>query len=144
MKHFSKTAISSFLFASTLATRAQTLRVEILNGKTGKPVANEHVNMFLGRDSGNLAGNRDIGEFNTDADGIFTVSQFAPATRSFDVYVNWHKPCATKLTTFSLPEIFSKGIVSENSCNAKVGRTAEPGTLILFVRDETFFEKMSH
>ncbi|WP_433984443.1 hypothetical protein RBB78_06045 [Tunturiibacter empetritectus] len=45
---------------------------------------------------------------------------------------------------FSLAEIFSKGIVSENSCKAKVRRPAEPGTLILFVRDETFFEKMAH
>ena len=40
--------------------------------------------------------------------------------------------------------VLSTGIVSENPCRTTVGRIAEPGTLILFVRDETFFEKMAH
>ena len=46
---------------------------------------------------------------------------------------------------FSLQEIFTqRGIVSENTCKAKLEGSAKPGTLILFVRDETFFEKMAH
>jgi len=139
-----KAATLTLLFASALIMKAQTLRVQILNGKNGKPVVNEHVNVFRTGDFGDLAGNRDHREFNTDANGIFTVSQIAPETDSFTVAVDWHRPCAKNYAKFSLHEIFLKGIVSENSCKAKVGRIVEPGTLILFVRDETFFEKMAH
>jgi 5-hydroxyisourate hydrolase-like protein (transthyretin family) len=144
MNSLSKAAFLAPLFALAVIANAETLKVQVFNGTTGKPVANEHVNIFLGKDSGDLASNRNIGEFNTDADGIFTVSQFAAETHSFTVYVNWHKPCAKNLTTFSLQEIFSKGVVSENSCRSKLERSVTPGTLILFVRDETFFEKMAH
>ena len=144
MNRLLKVATLTLLFASTLIMKAQTLRVQILNGKNGKPVANEHVNLFRNGDFADPAGNYNVPGFGTDAAGIFTVSQIAPDTRSFAVYVDWHKPCATKRTTFSMQDIFSKGIVSENSCKAKVGRIAEPGTLILFVRNETFFEKMAH
>jgi hypothetical protein len=76
-------------------------------------VANKHVNLFRTGDFGDLAGNRNIDGFNTDASGFFTVSQIAPETHLFTVYVEWHKPCAKKLATFSLPEVFLKGIVSE-------------------------------
>jgi len=140
----SKAAIFSFLFASTLIANAQTLRVQILNGKNGKPVANEHVNLFRTGKFGDLAGNRDVGGFKTDADGVFTVSQIAPETDSFTVSVDWHRSCANSYATFSLREIFSKVVASENSCKPKLEQSAMPGTLVLFVSDETFFEKMAH
>jgi hypothetical protein len=38
----------------------------------------------------------------------------------------------------------STGVVSKNSCNSKLKRSSIPGTLVLFVRDETFFKKMAH
>jgi hypothetical protein len=136
-----KTAIFTLLFASVVITNAQTFRVQILDGKTGKPVANEHVNLFRPGESG---ANWHIGEFNTDANGILTVSPIAPKTDSFTVAVDWHRPCAKSYAKFLLEDIFSKGVVSENSCKTRVERRAEPGTLILFVRDETFFEKMAH
>jgi hypothetical protein len=129
-------------------TSAQTLRVQILNGKNGKPVANEHVNLFRAGDFGDLAGDRDVRGFNTDADGGITTSDIAPEIHSFLVSVDWHRQCTenekVNHIAFSLPEIFAKGVVSENTCKPKIKRTAEPGTLILFVRDETLFEKMAH
>jgi hypothetical protein len=129
-------------------TSAQTLRVQILNGRNGKPVANEHVNLFRTGDFGDLAGDRNVRGFNTDADGAIATSDIAPDIHSFLVSVDWHRQCTEnkKLNpiAFSLQEIFAKGIVSKNTCKPKVKRTAEPGTLILFVRDETLSEKMAH
>jgi hypothetical protein len=87
---------------------------------------------------------RRIGDFHTAVDGIVTVSITDPHADSLDVYVEWHHPCAKKRVAFSLQEIISTGVVSENSCNSKLKRSSIPGTLILFVRDETFFEKMAH
>jgi hypothetical protein len=136
-----KAAILILLFVSALITNAQILRVQVLNGKTGKPVANEHINLFRPGESG---ANWHIGEFNTDANGIFIFSQIGAKTDSFTVAVDWHRPCAKCYAKFSLQDIFSNGSVSENTCKPKLRRSAEPGTLILFVRDETFFEKMAH
>jgi len=138
--HF-KAAIPILLFASALMANAQMLRVQVLDGKTGKPVTNEHVNLFRPGESG---ANWHIGEFNTDANGIFVFSQIGAKTDSFTVAVDWHRPCAKSYAKFSLQDIVSKGFVSENICKPKLRRSAEPGTFILFVRNETFFEKMAH
>jgi 5-hydroxyisourate hydrolase-like protein (transthyretin family) len=136
------------LFALAVITNAQTLRVQILNGKTGKPVANEHVNLFRSEGFGDLAGKRGVAGFTTDADGTVTTSEIAPEVHALFVSVDWHRQCSenekVNRISFSLQEIFVKGVVSENTCKPKVTRTALPGTLVLFVRDETFFEKMAH
>jgi hypothetical protein len=145
--HFNA-AILILLFASALISNAQMLRVQVLDGKTGKPVANEHVNLFRTGDFGDLAGDRNVRGFKTDADGVITTSDIAPNIHSFLVSVDWHRQCTedekVNRISFSLQEIFVKGVVSENTCKPKVTRTVLPGTLVLFVRDETFFEKMAH
>jgi hypothetical protein len=115
------------------------LHILILNGKTGKPVANEHVNIFSSSDYRNVA------EFNTDVNGIISTSDIAPDLHAFYVAVDWHRQCTKKNPpAFSLQEVFAKGIVSENTCKPKFPQPPQPGALILFVRNETFFEKMSH
>jgi len=124
--------------------KSETLRVQILNGRTGKPVANEHVNLFRNGDFAAPSGDHNNPGFTTDADGVLAVSQIAPETHLFTVAVDWHRPCAKNYLPFSVQEIVSKGVVSENNCKPKLERSAVPGTLILFVRDETFFEKMAH
>ena len=141
MKSHLKSATLILLFVSAVITDAQMLRVQVLNGKTGNPIANEHINLFRPGESG---ANWHIGEFNTDANGVFTFSQVVAKTDSFTIAVDWHRPCAKSYAKFSLQDIVSKGLVSENTCKPKLVRIAEPGTLILFVRDETFFEKMAH
>jgi hypothetical protein len=132
-------------YAQASASIETQLRILILNGKNGKPVANEHVNIFRAGDFGDLSGNRNVAGFNTDVNGIVTTSDIAPDVHAFYVSVDWHRQCTKKNpTTFSLQEVFTKGIVSENTCKPKLVRSASPGTLVLFVRDETFFEKMAH
>jgi hypothetical protein len=141
MKRHGKSAVAFSLFVLTCSSISQTLKVQILDGKNGKPLVNQRVVLMGGSGSG---GSRPIGNFHTEADGIFTVLQIDPDTRSLDVYVEWHHPCAKNRAAFSLASILSTGFVSENPCNRKVEKSATPGTLILFVRDETFFEKMAH
>jgi hypothetical protein len=131
------------LSVATLAADAQTLRIQILNGKSGNPVAHEHVNLFRSEGFADLTGDSNIHGFTTDANGVIEVSQIAPQTHSFSVSVDWHQQCAIGRVTFSLQAIFAAGLVSENSCKKKITRSAKPGTLILFVRDDTFFEKMA-
>src|SRR5438105_2850318 len=126
-----KAATLMLLFASALITDAQMIRVQVLNGKTGRPVANEHINLFRPRES---SANWHIGEFNTDANGVFTFSQVAAKTDSFTIAVDWHRPCAKNYAEFSLKDILSQGSVSENTCKPKLRRSTAPETLILCVR----------
>ena len=147
MRSFLSTLAILFFLVTQTAT-AETLRIQILNGKSGKPVANEHVNVFRTGDFGDLTGNRNVAGFTTDADGVFTTSDIRSDIHSFLVSVDWHRQCSkndkVNNVAFSLHEVFTKGVVSENTYKPKLERTATPGTLILFVRDETFFEKMAH
>jgi hypothetical protein len=147
MRSFLGTLAILFL-AVAPTTNAETLRIQILNGKTGKPVAHEHVNVFRTGEFGDLTGNRNVAGFTTDTDGVFTTSDIRSDIHSFLVSVDWHRQCVknnkVNNVACSLQEIFTKGVVSENACKPKLERSATPGTLILFVRDETFFEKMAH
>jgi hypothetical protein len=136
-----------FLIAAVLlvplAVTAQTLRVQIINGKTGKPVAHEHVNFFRNESFSDLAGRRDVHGFMTDEDGVITTSDITSDTKTIGVTVDWHRACSKTYQWFSFSEILSTGLVSENSCKSKINRGLDPGTLIIFVRNETFFEKMA-
>jgi hypothetical protein len=79
---------------------------------------------------------------------MIKTSDIAPNTPSFDISVDWHRECTSKdkinRIAFLLQEIFAKGVVSENACKPKIERSVTPGTFVLFVREETFFEKMAH
>ncbi len=142
MKRRYRPVVVFSLFALTWSASSQTLKVQILDGKSGKPLANQHV-VLMGQSGPEVA--RHIGDFHTEADGNITVSPINPENRSFSVYVEWHHPCAKTQAIFSVMSVLSTGFVSENSCNPKLEQPpSKPGTLILFVRDETFFEKMAH
>ena len=136
----------AFVFFFAFAASAQTLRIQMLDGKTGRPVANEHVNLYRGSDSKDLTGNSFIRNFVTDRDGVITTTDIDRDTKTVGVAVSWHRPCLKEFRWqwFSLSEVFSSGLVSENSCKPTVEKVAPPGTLIFFVREETFFEKMAH
>jgi 5-hydroxyisourate hydrolase-like protein (transthyretin family) len=141
MKWCCRTVIVLSLFALTWSASSQTLVIQVLDGKSGKPLANQRV-VVMGQSGSE--GARRIGDFHTEANGNIAISPIDPQVRSLSVYVEWHHLCAKHQATFSVMNVSSTGLVSENSCNPKIKRTAEPGTLILFVRDETLFEKMAH
>jgi hypothetical protein len=124
--------------------RAQTLHVQIVDGLNGKPIANQHLLVFGSEDEKlALVEHPRRTEFVTDAEGFVTFSQVASTVRAVVIFVDWHHPCS-KTRTFNLEQVFSEGVVSENSCKRSIKRVATPGTLVFFVRDETFLEKMAH
>jgi hypothetical protein len=134
------------LFACTMISSAQTLRIQIVNGKSGEALSNQHVVLMGAVDADDQSSLRRMEDFTTDKDGIGAVSKIAPEIKAIYVFVEWHHQCAKNVgVRFSLRDIFATGTVSENSCKPKLSRlTPLPGTLVLYVRDETFFEKMAH
>jgi hypothetical protein len=130
------------IFFTSVAT-AQTLRIQILDGRTGKPIAQEHVNLFRNGTVGADGLNRNGWGYTTDNKGLLTIPTVAPDTKSVAVYVDWHHPCSKVIAWFPVNKVLSDGVVSENTCKPKLESSPVPGTLIFFVRDETFFEKMA-
>jgi hypothetical protein len=105
-----KAVALTLLFASASITNAQTLIVQVLNGKSGKAVANEHVNLFRTEGFGDLAGNRGVAGFTTDANGMITTSEIASEVHAFFASVDWHRQCTKRNpVAFSLQEIFREG-----------------------------------
>jgi hypothetical protein len=139
-----------FLFAllvsfSSLTVYGQTLRIQVLSGRNGKPVAHEHVNLFRTSEPfSDITGRRFTPGWTTDANGFISVSDIASDVHSVHISVDWHRPCSKVVPDFLLDEVMFKGLVSENACKPRIHAAAVPGTLIFFVRDETFFEKMAH
>ena len=112
-----------------------TIRVLMLNAKTGGPESNAGVNFFV-------KGVRNTASFGTNAEGVATIEvkpddQVSPLT-------NWGHTCR-KHPEFSEPEytsvqeILTHGVVIENTCGKA---RAEPvrGQITIFVRKLTFWE----
>ena len=80
MKRDTKLELGLFIAVSLISAHqlnAQTLRVQVLNGRTREPVAHEHVNLFHEGSFGDFAGKKDVGGFETDANGYFDDAQIA-------------------------------------------------------------------
>src|ERR1019366_8152475 len=106
----------AFVFFFAFAASAQTLRIQVLDGKTGKPVANEHINLFANGTLTDHRGNRDGWGYTTDQSGSFTFSDLTPEIKSFTIYVDWHRPCPKRWLWFDPGNIRTAGVVSDNTC----------------------------
>jgi len=125
---------------SIQANPPRTIIVQVLNGKTGKPIKGEAPNIWIG----NV---KDPVNPRTDSKGeiALEIGQAQPA--EIRVMGNYYMDCRRRENQelmmnvrYSLTEIIAKGVVSENGCGQS--RTNPiPGKLILYMRPMTFKEK---
>jgi hypothetical protein len=126
--------------AGAQAADATALRVQILNGKTGRPVTNQHLRMFR-KDGKAIDGKGET----TDGEGYAAIPNVDAALSDVFISVDLHLPCSkTGKHDFSLAKVRVSGVVSENVCRPRITMYPQAGTLIFYVRDETFIEKMRH
>jgi|SRR5580658_1507591 hypothetical protein len=131
-----------FLLAVAVLCQGQQSKIVIrlLNGETGKPIPDKSFNVWLG-DGGMLLLNTDRkGEISLDVSNVQPREvRINPSTR-FDCRSR-HDFSAGYRIKYSLDEVASRGVVSENLCG-NPSAPPEPGVLILFVRPRTFIEGM--
>ena len=128
--------------ASVHAQDAMTLRVQILNGKTGRPLVNQKIVLMTKTGPPAEAAQRLASEV-TDGEGYAALPAVNDPAAAVLVYVEAHQPCSkTAKRSFAPTKVRVTGIVSENSCKTRISMYPQPGTLIFFVRPETFLEKM--
>jgi hypothetical protein len=130
---------------STLALQAQVIRIKVVNGKNGKPVANLDImfnteipawspySLFTDR-NGEVAVK--VGSFTKMV--VFTPSmKYRPCLKPT---IKGHAPSTP---SYSVADILSKGISMENSCG-KRRVDAAPGEIVYFVRPWTFWETLTY
>gem|GEM_PF-2838074 len=120
------------------AAAAPSLRIQILSGKTGRPVTGQHI--VLMRDDGGAP--KRLADEKTDGEGYAAIPNVDGAAK-VSVLVDGQRPCSKiAKRSFELVQVRTAGVVSENTCKPRITLFPQAGTLVVFVREETFFERL--
>jgi hypothetical protein len=148
-----------------IPARAQEIRIRVLNGRNGKPITQECLNVSLGPWHGAdllAPTNKDglivlhvgggtvsaevppgaqcVGGFPTRATLPQGEDRITPASGGNDCHP-FHKNQVNTPPSYSIQEILQHGVVAENTCG-KVRTETKPGELIFFLRPPTWLEKL--
>jgi hypothetical protein len=154
------------LVSSGTVLRAQTIKIKLVNGKTGLPITNKCVNTWVGTERKEamaipLDKNGVARLYLTDKDSEVNVQNRAqncgdfgvihPAVKNSDtlrivagyVVCEPHAADYSWLATmeFSTKQIIQQGIVIGNTCG-KATASPSPGELLIFVRPLTWWEQL--
>jgi hypothetical protein len=117
-----------------------TLIIRLLNGKTGKPVKNSVINVWL--EDAQIAALNPTTDSNGEihlriADAQSRTLRFLPGD---SVDCRYKKGQLFEPVKFPIQEILSHGVVAPNLCGNATAKPT-PGVLVIFVRNLTFMEK---
>jgi hypothetical protein len=158
------------LASSATVLCAQTVEVKLVNGRSGRPVADQCIGLWVGNRSKPSSG--PLLETQTERNGVTTVrltnddtkistqnqrlacglmGVINPVVKEGDTIsiragyalCQPHTPDYSWLvmTDFSTKELLQRGIVTTNTCG-KSTASPKPGEVILFVRPLTWWEKL--
>lgn len=119
------------------------IAVQALDGRNGKPLANQHLLVFVGDSSDAAKSHAEHTDLTTDKNGIGTLTIHPDQTRWIQIWADGRVLCYPdpNQSSFNVDTIVSKGVVTSNSCSG-VMREPTPGHLIVFARPARFMEKM--
>lgn len=156
--------------SSGLIVRAQEIRIRVLDGRNGKPIAGECLNIWTGTERGDYIlakTNREgvvalhmLGADVLAADscraGWFTRAPADPEAGALMISGDYYVACqeyakikagqpivnpSARLPAYPIKQVLASGLASANTCG-KFRAEAGPGELIFFVRPRTFLERM--
>jgi hypothetical protein len=135
-RHFGLGLLAALLLISGPA-QAQSVIVQLLNGRNGKPIPNARV--YIGFDD--LKGRRPLSRV-TDSQGQIRFE--ANGAKTFQVHpvgevTCGEQPAGAPYHDFAIEEILKNGWVTNNSCG-HLNREPLRGKLLYFVRPATWWE----
>jgi hypothetical protein len=155
-----------FVFPACRVSTAQTVRIQLVNGKNGRAIGNTCVNTWVGterKDATLIPADKDgvVWLYLTDKDSEVNIQNLPKdcvsrgATHAVAKYSDTirivagyalcqpHAPDNSWVATleFSTMQIVQQGIVTANSCG-KAKASPEPGKLVIFVRPLTWLEQL--
>ena len=119
------------------------ITVQVLDGRNGKPLADQHVLVFTGLSAAAVKTHAQHTGVTTDKDGMGTITIYPGETQWLQVFTDGRIPCFPNpnQASLSVSDIMSKGLVTPNDCSAKV-QQASPGHFVIYARPAHFMEKM--
>ncbi len=137
--------LSSGVAVAQRGAMAQTMVivVQALDGRNGKPLANQHLLVFTGISSDAVKSHAEHTGLTTDKDGLGTLTIYPSETQWIQVWADGRVLCqqSPNQNSFSVATIMSKGLATPNTCSALV-REPNPGHFIVFARPAHFTEKI--
>ena len=132
------------LFATLTNTQAQESHIvlEVINGKNGKLLANQHLIVFWGNTVNDTIANKAHSDVTTSRDGIAYLSVNA-SMQWIQVWPDWRILCQSgpNSNAFNVNNILTKGAIMPNTCGKAVA-SPKPGELVIFVRPLNLWERM--
>jgi hypothetical protein len=126
-----------YIWCPALRAEDVIITVRLVNGKNGKPITNENLNVFI-NESG-FAEN-----YKANQNGTFRLTVDRNATVSFasNIEVTCHPygPHERQMRRYRVSEILDHGIADENLCSKKVHAETRAGEFVFYERPRTFLE----
>jgi hypothetical protein len=127
----------SALWPTPLLGEDVTVTVRLVNGKNGKPITDENLNVWVNDATGSQL-------FRPDRDGIIKLRVGSNDVLSFasNIQVTCHTYSRDEhsIRKYRVSEILALGISDENLCSKKVRVEAKPGEFVFYERPRTFLE----
>jgi hypothetical protein len=120
------------------------IKIEALDGKSGKPLANQRLVIFGGESAEAATFHHTAFDVTTDERALADL-KFDPAkTRWIQVWTDGMTLCQSKpnVRSFSVDTILTTGLSAPNTCGSLV-HVATPGHFTVFARPASLREKMS-
>jgi hypothetical protein len=130
------------LLGSAAVAQNRQIIVQVLDGDTGKPIANQHLTIYAG-DSPDAVIHRKMNfQAVTNQKGFASLNT-PPAAKWLQVWADWKTLCQDnpKGKSFSIDEILSTGLAAPNTCSSLVQKP-DPGQFVLFARRSTAKEEL--
>lgn len=119
------------------------ISVQALDGRSGKPLANQHLLVFTGASVNVVKSHAEHTGLTTDKDGLGTLTIYPSKTHWIQVWADGRILCQNNPNqdSFSVATIMSKGLATPNTCGTLATETT-PGHFIVFARSAHFKEKI--
>jgi hypothetical protein len=121
---------------------AQDIHVRALDGKSGKPLVNRRLLVFM---FDHMSATRTSIDLHTDSHGEAVLSGARMKGKFIQVFTDFMTDCVLdpNREQMEVAMIHSNGITRKNTCSANVNLTANPHELVVFARKPTLREEMA-
>jgi hypothetical protein len=117
---------------------SQTVTLKIVNGITGKPLTNQRLVVFAGKNADDVRFQKHVYDLKTDTSGLASLTVDDSDLKRIQVWADFQHLCQAtpNFRSFDLAEIASTGLSTPNDCGS-ITLKITPGTLTIFSRPRT-------
>jgi hypothetical protein len=133
-----------FILAASAMAQVKEITIQALDGKTGKPLANQRLLVFAGDTAEAATFHHQDFVLTTDTGGRAKLPITSPGTKWIQVWADGLTLCQTKPNSlsFKVETIATLGLSAPNTCSP-LAQAPKSGVFIVFARESTLSEKMA-